>query len=148
MQLCCVRHVEFRRRILRGDDSSGAALPAQRRVAHPCLFSVLENQLVFNEARIPFSLTDLPDGEELPLHDVDAFIPYLLERWPAAARPHHIELLQADGRKPPAGTDGWVVFRLAAPEKEPEHDPDGGPVIDWDKVLKQRLADRPPGDGG
>lgn len=91
-----------------------------------------------NEVRIPFSLSDLPEGEELPLTDVDAFIPYLLERWPAGGRPHHIELLQGDGRPPPAGIDGWLVFRVSAPEPVP--DPDA-PAINWDAVLESRRVD-------
>ncbi|WP_165704805.1 hypothetical protein, partial [Mycobacteroides abscessus] len=76
--------------------------------------------------------------------DVEGFIPYLTERWPPNGRPHHVELLQVDGRKPPPGVDGWIVFRLAAPEQEP--DSDGGPAIDWDAVLQERLADRHPTD--
>lgn len=106
---------------------------------------VLENPSEFNEARIPFNLADLPDGESLALHDVEGFIPYLTQKWPPNGRPHHVELFEPSGRKPPAGTDGWVVFRLAAPEQE--HDPDAGPAIDWDAALKERLEDRPPADG-
>ncbi|WP_255773545.1 hypothetical protein [Mycobacteroides abscessus] len=98
---------------------------------------------MFNEARIPFDLSDLPEGESIALSDVEGFVPYLTEKWPPNGRPHHVELLQADGRKPPPGIDGWVVFRLAAQEQEPEHDPDT-PAIDWDAVLHERLADRPP----
>lgn len=113
---------------------------------HPYPFSVLENQSVFNEVKVPFSLADLPDGESLDLRDVDAFIPYLIERWPPNGRPHHIELFEPSGRKPPSGIDGWVVFRVAAPEQEPT-DPDAGTAIDWDKVLEERLADRPPAPG-
>ncbi|QIP38018.1 hypothetical protein G9444_0774 [Rhodococcus erythropolis] len=94
---------------------------------------------MLNEVRIPFSLSDLPVGEELPLSDVDAFIPYLTEKWPAGGRPHHVELLQGDGRKPPAGIDGWLVFRVSAPE--PERDPEA-PTVDWNKVLEARLAER------
>lgn len=100
---------------------------------------------MFNEVKVPFSLANLPDGESLALHDVDAFIPYLTERWPPNARPHHIELFEPSGRKPPPGVDGWVVFRLAAPEQEPL--PDAGTAIDWDKALEARLADRPPVPG-
>ncbi|MDO3352086.1 hypothetical protein [Mycobacteroides abscessus] len=99
---------------------------------------------MFNEARIPFDLSDLPEGESIALSDVEGFIPYLTERWPPNGRPHHVELLQVDGRKPPPGVDGWIVFRLAAPEQEP--DSDGGPAIDWDAVLQERLADRHPTD--
>ncbi|SIG32636.1 hypothetical protein [Mycobacteroides abscessus] len=99
---------------------------------------------MFNEVKIPFSLADLPDGESLALHDVDAFIPYLTQKWPPNGRPHHVELFEPSGRKPPAGTDGWVVFRLAAPEQESVA-PDS-PAIDWDAALKERLADRPPND--
>lgn len=110
---------------------------------HPLLFSVLENQSVFNEVKVPFSLADLPDGEELLLADVDGFIPYLTERWPPNGRPHHVELFEPSGRKPPRGVDGWVVFRVSAPEQEPD-DPDAGTAIDWDKALEARLADRPP----
>ncbi|WP_079634568.1 hypothetical protein [Mycobacteroides abscessus] len=101
---------------------------------------------MFNEVRVPFSLSDLPDDEELPLADVDAFIPYLTQRWPPNGRPHHIELFEPSGRKPPRGVDGWVVFRLSAPERERD-DPDAGTAIDWDAVLKERLADRPPAPG-
>ncbi len=99
---------------------------------------------MFNEARIPFNLADLPDGESLALHDVEGFIPYLTERWPQGGRPHHIELFEPSGRKPPPGVDGWIVFRLAAPEQEP--DSGAGGAIDWDKVLQERLADRHPTD--
>ncbi|WP_100522438.1 hypothetical protein [Mycobacteroides abscessus] len=101
---------------------------------------------MFNEVKVPFSLADLPDGESLALHDVDAFIPYLTERWPERGRPHHIELFEPSGRKPPPGIDGWVVFRLSAPDQEPD-DPDAGTAIDWDKALEARLADRPPAPG-
>lgn len=100
---------------------------------------------MFNEVRVPFSLSDLPDDEELPLADVDAFIPYLTQRWPPNGRPHHIELFEPSGRKPPPGIDGWVVFRVSAPE--PVRDPDAGTAIDWDAVLEGRLADRPPAPG-
>ncbi|MFV1360715.1 hypothetical protein [Mycolicibacterium fortuitum] len=101
---------------------------------------------MFNEVKVPFSLADLPDGESLALHDVDAFIPHLIERWPPNGRPHHIELFEPSGRKPPPGIDGWIVFRLSAPDQEPD-DPDAGPTIDWDKALEERLADRPPAPG-
>lgn len=92
---------------------------------------------MFNEVRVPFSLSDLPDGESLDLRDVDAFIPYLTERWPPNGRPHHIELFEPSGRKPPQGVDGWVVFRLAAPEQGPD-DPDAGPTIEVLDVCDSR----------
>ncbi|WP_170092321.1 hypothetical protein [Mycobacteroides abscessus] len=101
---------------------------------------------MFNEVKVPFSLADLPDGESLALHDVDAFIPYLTEKWPPNGRPHHVELFEPSGRKPPPGVDGWVVFRLSAPDQEPDG-PDAGTAIDWDKALEARLADRPPVPG-
>ncbi|MBE5488559.1 hypothetical protein E3G71_001060 [Mycobacteroides abscessus] len=100
---------------------------------------------MFNEARIPFSLSDLPEGESIALTDVEGFIPYLTEKWPPNGRPHHVELFEPSGRKPPPGIDGWVVFRLSAPLQEP--DSDTGPAIDWDKVLEERLTERPPKDG-
>lgn len=134
-----------------GGSPLGTAVTTARTSAspHPLLFSVLENQSVFNEVKVPFSLADLPDGESLALHDVDAFIPYLIERWPPNGRPHHIELFEPSGRKPPPGVDGWVVFRLSAPDQEPDG-PDARTAINWDAVLEGRLADRPPvpGDDG
>lgn len=99
---------------------------------------------MFNEVKIPFDLSDLPEGVSIALSDVEGFVPYLTEEWPPNGRPHHIELFEPSGRKPPAGVDGWVVFRVSAPE--PKHDPDGGPAIDWDAVLQERLADRHPTD--
>ncbi|UQE74022.1 hypothetical protein MYK68_14940 [Gordonia sp. PP30] len=93
---------------------------------------------MLNEVKVPFSLADLPDGEEIALHDVEGFIPFLTERWPANGRPHHIELFEPSGRKPPPGVDGWLVFRVSAPE--PVHDPDA-PTVNWDRVLQERLRD-------
>lgn len=101
---------------------------------------------MFNEAWIPFSLAELADGETLPIDDADAYVPYLIERWPPGGRPHRVEHHLPEGalppgrRKPAPGTDGWIVFRVPVPQPEP--DP-RAPVVDWDSVLRERTRDRP-----
>lgn len=113
-------------------DAPGREPPTiPRRVASPQAFSVLENQRVYNEVRVPFSLDDLPEGESIALRDVDGFIPYLTERWPEGGRPDRVEWDAPGGRKLPVGVDGYVVFRL--PPREQEVDPDAK-VIDWEKL--------------
>ncbi|MFT9663696.1 hypothetical protein ACM0CQ_15780 [Mycobacteroides abscessus subsp. abscessus] len=102
---------------------------------------------MFNEVAVPFSLDDLPDGESLPLSDVDAFIPYLTERWPERGRPHRV-VPDLPGKRRPKGVDGYVVFRIGPAPRDEAGDEDAR-RIDWDEVLKARLEERPPkGDGG
>ncbi len=72
----------------------------------------------FTETWVPFNLAELSPDESLPLTAVDEFIPYLTERWPEGGRPHRVEL-RRDGRPNPAGTDGYVVFRVPPPEPDP-----------------------------
>lgn len=93
---------------------------------------------LFNEVWVPYSLEDLPEGESIALDDLDGFVPYLTERWPAGGRPHRVEMLRGPRPNPP-GVSGWLVFRL--PPQEREIDPEA-PVIDWDAVRDARLADR------
>lgn len=99
---------------------------------------------LFNEKWIPFSLAELGDDESLPIDDADAYVPYLLEKWPPGGKPHRVEHYLPEGslppgrRKPAPGTDGWVVFRL--PPRERPVDPEA-PVIDWASVLTERLRD-------
>lgn len=68
-----------------------------------------------SEVWVPFCLAELADAESIPLSDVDAFIPYLTERWPPSGRPLRVELRKGD-RPNPRGTDGYVVFRVPPPE--------------------------------
>lgn len=70
-----------------------------------------------NEVWVPFDLSELTDAESLALSDVDAFIPYLTEKWPEGGRPHRVELSK-DGRPRPRGVDGWIVFRVPPPEPD------------------------------
>ncbi|MFV8137426.1 hypothetical protein ACNQR7_07630 [Mycolicibacterium senegalense] len=93
---------------------------------------------LFNEVWVPYSLEDLPEGESIPLTDLDGFIPYLTERWPEGGKPHRVEM-QKGPRPNPRGVDGWLVFRL--PPKEREIDPEA-PVIDWDAIRAERIRDR------
>lgn len=94
---------------------------------------------LFNEKWIPFCLDELPDGEGLALDDLDAYVPYLLEKWPEGGVPNRTETLRPASRRNPPGVSGWLVFRL--PPREPVVDPEA-PVIDWSSVLKERLRDR------
>ncbi|WP_458317892.1 hypothetical protein [Mycolicibacterium brisbanense] len=71
----------------------------------------------FTETWVPFSLDELTPAESIPLRDVDAFIPYLTEKWPPSGRPHRVELFKGD-RPNPRGTDGYVVFRVPPPEPD------------------------------
>ncbi|OBK70035.1 hypothetical protein A5654_11660 [Mycolicibacterium fortuitum] len=110
----------------RADAPAREPLLIARRVASPQVFSVLENQRVYNEVRVPFSLDDLPEGESIALHDVDGFIPYLTERWPEGGRPDRVEI---SGPGAPRGVDGYIVFRLPPPEREAT-----GETYDWEKL--------------
>lgn len=93
---------------------------------------------LFNEVWVPYSLEDLPEGESIALDDLDGFVPYLTERWPAGGRPHRMEM-QKGPRPNPRGVDGWLVFRL--PPREPVVDPTA-PTIDWDAIRDERLRTR------
>lgn len=106
-----------------------------------CRFSVLENHRVslFNEAWIPFCLDELPDGEGLALDDVDAYIPFLTEKWPTGGVPNRTETLRPGQWRNPPGVSGWLVFRL--PPKERPVDPTA-PTIDWDAIRDVRLRSR------
>lgn len=71
----------------------------------------------FTETWVPFSLAELSTAESIPLSDVDAFIPYLTEKWPPSGRPHRVELQR--GTQPnPRGVAGWLVFRVPPPEPD------------------------------
>ncbi|OHU33354.1 hypothetical protein BKG79_22390 [Mycobacteroides chelonae] len=85
----------------------------------------------FTEVWIPFSLSDLPEADSLPLSDTEAFIPYLTQRWPPSGRPHRVEL-RRDGRPNPKGTDGWLVFRIPPPA--PEESGKRKVAVDWAQV--------------
>jgi hypothetical protein len=91
--------------------------------------------LFFNEAWVPYSLRDLPEGESIALTDLDGFIPYLLERWPEGGKPNRTEMMKPGLRRNPKGVSGWLVFRV--PPREVPVDPTA-PVIDWDAVRKAR----------
>ncbi|WP_052619253.1 hypothetical protein [Mycobacteroides abscessus] len=69
-------------------------------------FSVLENQRVFNEAWIPFSLAELGDDESIAVTDVLGFVPYLTEKWPPGGKPHRVEFQRGPRKPPPAWTAG------------------------------------------
>lgn len=84
----------------------------------------------FTEKWIPFSLSDLAETDSLSLSDVDAFVPYLAERWPADGRPHRVEL-NRDGRPNPRGVDGFLVFRVPPPEPDPDDAGTRKVTVDW-----------------
>ncbi|OCB56523.1 hypothetical protein A5722_13940 [Mycobacterium vulneris] len=70
-----------------------------------------------SEIWVPFCLDELTPAESIPLSDVDAFVPFLTQRWPTGGRPHRAELSR-DDHPNPKGVDGWVVFRLPPPEPD------------------------------
>ncbi|WP_018601004.1 hypothetical protein [Mycobacterium sp. 155] len=101
--------------------------------------------MLHDEVWIPFSLAELAADESLPFDDPDAYIPYLIEKWPPGGKPHRVEhylpeLAPPPGRRrPPPGVHGWLVFRM--PPTEPEPDPEA-PTIDWDAIRDARVVDR------
>lgn len=86
-----------------------------------------------SEVWVPFNLDDLAPAESIPLSDVDAFVPFLTERWPPSGRPHRVELRRGD-RPNPAGIDGFLVFRVPPPEPDPDDVAKMKVTVDWEQL--------------
>lgn len=83
--------------------------------------------------------TQIPEGVWLDMRDVDAFIPYLSERWPQGGTPVRME----QRLNPHTGEQIYfaMVFRIPGdPPQEP--DPDA-PRVDWDAMRNQVIRDQP-----